>query len=596
MLVTKLKHLDPKTNPFHDFRNFAYMIFVEVLKFGSPHEIQYDIMDWMVDLPVSPDGIRRGQIQAMRGCGKSVISCIYCCWLWYCNPTIRICLICANGTKAEESASLVKQIFDGCELLHHLRPDPQADVVLRHGKKSRTLAKEQNKMTRFDVRGAGVSKDPSFACYPLFGGWTGAHPDIIIPDDIEIPENSGTPGKRRKILKKVQECESLILEGGTIMYMGTPQTEESVYFELDNKGYAIRKWPAELVEPNDERAQYVSPMLLRKVIDGVDKPGSPSYPERFPAERLLEKRGKGLAYYALQMLLDPSYADANRFPLKLKDLIVFDAPSDCAPTNIFYGGYLKKIHDLHPWGLGEDFFCGPGHYEPQYEKYTDTVMYIDPKGGGADSVGVCIAATLNGFIYILECRGFAVGQAGGTSEALMERIARLGFQHGVKRYIVESNWGGSKTESAYAQLLQPILIKWNGQVAVELNYVTGQKEARILDTLEPIVGAHRLIVHTRVCKRQHDDDRRNIMYQFTHINRDRGALGHDDEIDALYGAVSQFISHVVLDPSKREAERHVAASIATAQQWDREMSKKKGNSWRTHRESQRLQKGRWRRV
>ncbi len=591
MLAQKLSHLDPTTDPFHDFRNFAYLIFTEILKFGEPHAIQYDIMDWMRGLPESQDGIRRGQVQAMRGCGKSVISCIYCCWLWYCNPTIRVCLICSNGVKAEESASLVKQIMDACELLHHLRPDPESDVVLHHGKKVRGLAKEQNKMTRFDVRGAGPGKDPSFACYPLFGGWTGSHPDIIIPDDIEIPENSGTPGKRRKIIKKVQECESLILEGGTIMYMGTPQTEESVYFELDNKGYAIRKWPAELVDPAGEQAEYVSPMLLQRVHDG-ESPGDPSYPERFPRERLIEKKAKGLAYYALQMLLDPSYSDAARFPLKLRDLIIFDAPSDCAPTNIYYGGILKRIPDLHPWGLGEDYFCGPGHIEPQYEKYTDLLMYIDPAGGGADSIGYCVAGVLNGIIYILDCGGMR----GGNSATLMEKLSRLGFKHGVKKYIVESNWGGSKTESAYAQLLQPILIKWNGQVSVELNYVTGQKETRILDTLEPIVGSHRLVVHSRCVYRKDDDDRRNFLYQFTHLNRDRGALGYDDEIDACYGAVTQFVSHVVLDPSKREAERHIAASVATAEQWDKEMAGKGRKSWRKGRESLRLSKGRWKRA
>ncbi len=591
MLALKLKGLDPETDPFHDFRNFAYMVFRDVLLFGDPHDIQYDIMDWMRNLPVSKDGISRGQIQAMRGCGKSVLFCIYCCWLWYINPTIRVCLICSNGVKAEESASLVKQIMDGCELLHHLRPDADRDTTMVHGKKVKAMATEQNKMTRFDVRGAGPGKDPSFACYPLFGGWTGSHPDFMGCDDIEIPENSGTPGKRRKIMKKVQECESLILESGTIMYMGTPQTEESVYFELDHKGYSIRKWPAELVDPNDEQAQYVSPYLLDRVHSG-ENPGDPSYPERFPMDRLVEKKAKGLAYYALQMLLDPSYADAARFPLKLKDLIIFDAPSDCAPTQIYYGGILKRIPDLHPWGLGEDYFCGPGHVEPSYQPFTDLLMYIDPAGGGADNVGYCVAGVLNGTIYILECSGYR----GGNSATIMEKLARLGAKHGVKRYIVESNWGGTKTESAYAQLLQPILIKWNGQVALDLNYVTGQKEARILDTLEPIVGSHRLVVHSRCVSRKDDDDRRNFLYQFTHLNRDRGALGYDDEIDACYGAVSQFVSHVVLDPGKREAERQIAASVATSQQWDREMAGKKNKPWRTQRESRRLSKGRWKRV
>jgi hypothetical protein len=84
MLNSKLKL--NKEDPFHDFRNFLYYIFKDVLLFGEPHPVQYDIADWMQNCPVSEDGIRRAQAQAMRGCGKTVIACAYVCWLWYINP------------------------------------------------------------------------------------------------------------------------------------------------------------------------------------------------------------------------------------------------------------------------------------------------------------------------------------------------------------------------------------------------------------------------------------------------------------------------------------------------------------------------------
>jgi hypothetical protein len=96
MIDVKLVGLDPIENPFHDFRNFLYYIFTEVLLFGPPHPVQYDIADWLQNCPVSDDGIRRAQTQAMRGCGKTVIACAFCVWLWYINPTIRI-LTMANA-------------------------------------------------------------------------------------------------------------------------------------------------------------------------------------------------------------------------------------------------------------------------------------------------------------------------------------------------------------------------------------------------------------------------------------------------------------------------------------------------------------------
>jgi predicted phage terminase large subunit-like protein len=600
VLATKLADLDPIENPFHDFRNFLYYCFTEVLKFGEPDPIQYRIAEWMQDSPVSDDHIRRLQVQAMRGCGKSVIACCYVAWLYYCNPTIRVVVVSSVQKKANEFAGLVKYLLDNADLLSHLRPDPEADVSLHRGRKRPTLKKQKNAEDAFDVRGCGPGKDPSFAAYPVFGGWTGSHPDIIIPDDTEIPENSLTPLKRERLINKLQECERLIMEGGTILYMGTPQTEESIYDKLDKIGYGIRRWPAELPDPDDpKRARNVCPWLLQRALEeGV---GQPSYPERFPAERLVEAKAKGLAHYNLQMLLDTTLADEERYPLKLRNLIVLDVPADVAPTNVVWGT-MNPIRHIDYDALEGDTLNGPGFVEDAYAPYQSIVMYIDPKGGGADSVGYCVAAVLNGIIYVLDCGGLAVGRAGGTSEAVMTKLARIAAQWQVKRVIVESNWGGSKGESAYARLLQPVMAKWNGPTQIDLNHVSGQKERRILDDLEPIVNGHRMVWTEKVAKCA------ALTYQFTHITRDPGSLAHDDELDALHGAVSQFVHLVQLDPEQREQERREAEAIATAKEFERHAKAnglKYGNKngedpWRAIRNrragAQMVRRGRWRKC
>jgi hypothetical protein len=320
MIDVKLVGLDPIENPFHDFRNFLYYIFTEVLLFGPPHPVQYDIADWLQNCPVSDDGIRRAQTQAMRGCGKTVIACAFCVWLWYINPTIRILTISSVAAKAAEFAGLVKQILDSAELVQHLRPNPDEEYSLHHGKRRDALKKSKNTETAFDVHGCGPGKDPSFAAYGVYGGYTGSHPDVIIPDDCEIPENSLTVTKRTRLYNKLHELESLVLEGGMVMPMGTPQTEESIYNKLDDAGYPVRRWPAELVDPSDEeRSRCVAPMLLNRVRSGEGQPGDPSYPERFPVSRLIEKKAKGLAYYNLQMLLDTNEEPhCVRHPLRLR--------------------------------------------------------------------------------------------------------------------------------------------------------------------------------------------------------------------------------------------------------------------------------------
>lgn len=596
MLLKKLEHLNPAEDPFHDFRNFAFHIMHDVLSLGDPHEIQYEIANWMQDFDTSADGIVRKMIQAMRGAGKSVIACIFICWLWYCNPSIRVVILSSISTKANELSGLVKQILDSADILAHLRPDPDA-VELHRGKRVRRLKKEKNTENIFDVRGAGPGKDPSFAAYPVFGGWTGSHPDIIIPDDTEIPENSLTALKRERLYDKLRECESLIMEGGMIMYMGTPQTEESIYGKLEEAGYRLRKYPAELVDPDDEaRSRNVAEFLLEKVRSGQGKVGDPSYPERFPRERLLEKKAKGLAYYNLQMLLDTTLSDQERYPLKLRNLIVFDTPVDMAPTNIVWGTAQRLSHLECP-GFSGDYLHAPGFVEDSWAKFQQKVMYIDPKGGGADTVGWAVGGFLNGVIYTLGAGGLAAGED-GTADAVMIQLARLAGKYEVDQILVESNWGGSKDTSTYARLLQPHVSKWCGPVSIETRHVSGRKEVRILDTLEPVVNGHRLVLSESAASC------RELLYQFTHITREPGALGHDDELDALYGMVSHFAGLVSLDPEQREVERREREAIETAQEFDRWSSRNplvaaSDRPWKNirQRDSGRYNaRGRWRRL
>jgi hypothetical protein len=584
MLNSKLKL--NKEDPFHDFRNFLYYIFKDVLLFGEPHPVQYDIADWMQNCPVS---IRRAQAQAMRGCGKTVIACAYVCWLWYINPSIRVMTISSVAQKAAEFAGLVKQILDTAELLQHLRPDPDAEVTLHHGKRKASLKKSKNTETAFDVSGAGPGKDPSFAAYGVFGGYTGSHPDVIIPDDVEIPENSLTVTKRHRLYEKLRELESLVMEGGMVFPMGTPQTEESIYMKLAEAGYPVRRWPAELPDLRDEKeTENVAPLLIQMAEDG--HPGDPSYPERFPIERLNEKKAKGMAYYNLQMLLNTRLADQERYPLKLRNLMVFDTPVDMAPAAIGWGTAERLPYETP--GFTGDYLYAPAFVDQPYDPFQAKVLYIDPKGAGGDSVGYCVVGVKDGILYVLDAGGYAVGRGqSGTSEAVMVKLAKIAAMYEIKKVIVESNWGGSKNESAYAKLLQPHLARWAGGCGVETQWNTGQKEARILDCLEPMVNNHRICISHQVAQKK------ELLYQFTHITRERGALVHDDEIEALWGACSQFISHVALDPDAKEAERHENACIRSAKAFEASFKKQQKagrDPWHPRKTQQRRQ--RWKRC
>ena len=80
-----------------------------------------------------------------------------------------------------------------------------------------------------------------------------------------------------------------------------------------------------------------------------------------------------------------------------------------------------------------------------------------------------------------------------------------------------------------------------------------QKEVRIIDTLEPVLNQHRLVVPLGLIQRDLRDVERehtrpySLFYQLTHLTKDKGSLRHDDRLDALAGAVAYWVESMGRD-------------------------------------------------
>lgn len=92
---------------------------------------------------------------------------------------------------------------------------------------------------------------------------------------------------------------------------------------------------------------------------------------------------------------------------------------------------------------------------------------------------------------------------------------------------------------------------------------SGQKEKRIADTLEPLMGSHRLIINDEWIQTDYveavDHEGKpslvySLFYQMTRLTRDRGALGHDDRIDALAIGCAWLVEQMNQDAAKGESE------------------------------------------
>lgn len=513
-----------------DFRNFLYVVWTEALRLPTPAPIQYDIAYQLQHgWKASADGITRIQLQAARGFGKTYILCAWMVWNLLRNPDIKILMISMNTNRAKEAIRLVRQIISGCSICHHLVPfEGQRDGADRI---------DVGTITR-------PAKDPSIAAYGVTSAVAGTHPDIIIADDTETKENSGTAAARERLIAAYYEFESMVQPGGTIIHMGTPQSGDSVYNSLISS-YSLKRYPCRYPRLDDDDAcRHIAPWMIERVASHEAVPDEPTYPERFGEEALAEKLGIfGPYHFALQMMLDTKLADSDRYPLKARDLVVMATHPELAPTNVIWG-QTNPIKHIICKGLGnDDTFYGPDFCEEAYSEYKKCLMWIDPSGGG-DDVGYAVLKGLNGLIYLVA----AGGLPGGHSDATLIKLSKIALEHGVKHVLVETNFGDGLYEKALAQHMHKIA----GPCKIEGRVAKGQKEARICDVLEPVVNSHRLVVDQRVAKNA------DFVYQFTHITRDRGSLSKDDIIDAIGGGVAEFVDMIGMDPAKQEQRRQVA--------------------------------------
>jgi hypothetical protein len=110
----------------------------------------------------------------------------------------------------------------------------------------------------------------------------------------------------------------------------------------------------------------------------------------------------------------------------------------------------------------------------------------------------------------------------------------------------------------FTQLLTPYL-RDSWPCSIEEVRHSIQKERRIIDTLEPILNQHRLVVQPAVIKADYESTKGlppekqlsyQLFYQLTRITRDRGSLRHDDRLDALSMAVGYWAKAVAVDVDK----------------------------------------------
>ncbi|MBO7042668.1 MAG: phage terminase large subunit [Alphaproteobacteria bacterium] len=182
----------------------------KILGFTTPaHHKQ--IMQFLVD--VLNNEPHRGLLTAFRHSGKSTVVGVFAACVLYYKPNTRILILSAESGLASRMVSHIKNILENHPLCDEILPD----VKKEWGTHKITIK-----------RPIGI-REPSVICQGITGNITGMRSDLIICDDVEVPNTCNTQQKRINLRERLRELDFILSPQGSMIYIGTPHTHDTIY-------------------------------------------------------------------------------------------------------------------------------------------------------------------------------------------------------------------------------------------------------------------------------------------------------------------------------------------------------------------------------
>ncbi len=406
--------------------------------------LHIEIAEWLERRWQSGD--RRLVLLVFRSAGKSTLVGIFCAWLLLNDSDLRILVLAAEHDLARKMVRNVKRIIEQHPATRHLVP-----------KRAEQWASDQ-----FTVRRRLTRRDPTLLARGIGGNITGSRADVVICDDVEVPNTCATAARREELRSRLHEISYVLVPGGLQLYVGTPHSYDSIY--------------AEERDEDDEAPAFLSG-FRRLCIPLLDADGGSRWPERFTPEEIEEiRRRSGPAKFESQMLLRPRSVDDIRLDPAL--LVRYDAPLELREAN---GESILSLS-------GRRLVSASCWWDPAYGA---------PNVGDASVVAAVFVDEAGGYwLHDIRYLNHDPAQRRDVDEAtqMCRQVAAFVRELYLPSVTIETNGLGRFLPALLRRELEGL-----GLASPVLEHVSrSNKEQRILQAFDPLLAASALRAHAAV--------------------------------------------------------------------------------------------------
>lgn len=237
-LETAYKRIELMTEPVKEIRDRAkedLWFYAKLVNPGYVYGgIHREVFKWMEEYTLygrSSSLAANKLIMLPRGHLKSHMVATWASWMIVRHPEITIFYVSATANLAETQLYAIQNILESPtfnrffpEYIHPQRGLREAwsstEIMIDHPERKRQAIRDATIVT------AGLTTNTT--------GW---HADVIIADDLVVPENAYTEDGRESVVKKASQFTSIRNAGGFTMACGTRYHPTDIYYTWANQRY-----------------------------------------------------------------------------------------------------------------------------------------------------------------------------------------------------------------------------------------------------------------------------------------------------------------------------------------------------------------------